>query len=249
MTRPITVITGALGTIGRNSAKKLSAAGHSLLLIDRNEEGLKNLSQELPNCAWNALDITNPEAVKNLFDKIAGEIESVILCAGIEGPIGNFEDIDDQEFQKVMSVNVFGVWLCMKYALRALKARKSGSIVALSSISGTKGMPTMSPYCASKHAVIGLVRTAAREAAAFNVRVNAVCPGPVASEMMTRIDASLLENNPERFKGRADASASVPMQRYARPEEIADMILFLCSDASSYVTGTTLMVDGGLTCR
>ncbi len=110
----------------------------------------------------------------------------------------------------------------------------------LSSISGTMAAPMMSAYAASKHAVMGLVRTAAREAAGSGVRVNAVCPGPAVSSMMARIDANL---------GRPDAARSVPMQRYAEPEEIAEMIAFLCSDASRYSTGSSFMVDGGYSCR
>lgn len=248
-TGPQVILTGAAGTIGRAVARKFSKEGKSILLIDRQEEALRQLSDQLAGSSWQALDATDAASVAATFDRIAGSLESVILAAGIEGPIGNLEECSDAEFQNVMAANVLSVWLGMKHGLRLLKPKGRGSIVALASISGTMGMPTMAPYSASKHAVIGLVRTAAREAAASGVRVNAVCPGPVDSEMMTRIDTSLAEKHPDRLKGRKDASASLPMQRYAKPEEIADAISFLCSDASAYVTGTSFMVDGGYTCR
>ena len=118
----------------------------------------------------------------------------------------------------------------------------------LSSIAGVGASPMLAPYGASKHAVLGLARTAAKEAAASGVRVNAVCPGPVESEMMQRIDALFGERYPERRGGQPNAAA-VPMSRYALPEEVAHMIAFLCSDASSYCSGGAYMVDGGYAAR
>lgn len=246
---PTILITGAAGTIGKATALKLGAEGKAILLVDRREEELRTLSEQIPNSTWKAVDITNASAVTALFDGISDSLENVILAAGIEGPIGLLEECADDEFQKVMNVNVFSVWLGLKHALRILKPKNRGSISVLASISGTMGMPTMAAYSASKHAVIGLVRTAAREAAASNIRVNAVCPGPVASEMMIRIDTTLAEKHPQRLKGQKDSSAMLPMQRYAKAEEIADTLSFLCSEKSSYISGTTFMVDGGITCR
>jgi NAD(P)-dependent dehydrogenase (short-subunit alcohol dehydrogenase family) len=250
MSKPNTVIiTGAAGTIGRATAQLLSQKGCRLLLVDKKEDELIKLTSLLPNSTSLSIDVTDSQAVENLFDSVADDLLSVVLAAGIEGPVSILEDCSDHFFQTVMTTNVMSVWLGIKHALRVFKPRKQGNIVVLSSISGVTAMPMLSPYCASKHAVTGLVRTAAREAASYGIRVNAVCPGPVASTMMERIDSALAELYPARLNGGVDASRSVPMQRYATPEEVANIIGFLCSDASAYCTGTTMMVDGGLTCK
>jgi NAD(P)-dependent dehydrogenase (short-subunit alcohol dehydrogenase family) len=148
-----------------------------------------------------------------------------------------------------MSVNVRGVLLALKESLAAMKPRRSGSIVILSSIAGMGASAMLAPYGASKHAVLGLMRAAAREAAASGVRVNAVCPGPVESEMMQRIDASFRGQYPGWRDGQPSASAALPMGRYALPEEVGRMVLFLCSEASSYCNGGAYAVDGGFMAR
>lgn len=246
---PNTLLIGACGTLGQAIAQKLADDSKKIALVDIDEAKLKELSARLPNSTYYVVNATNPQSVAALFDEAATRLDSVVLAVGIEGPVSNIEECPDEAFQKVMNVNVMSVWLGLKHAIRILKPKKKGSIVVVSSISGTMGMPSMAPYSASKHAVLGLVRTAAREAAASGVRINAVCPGPVSSDMMKRIDSTLADKHPERLNGRSDASGSVPMQRYANPEEIADTIAFLCSDSSSYITGATVMIDGGLTCR
>jgi len=244
------VITGAAGAIGRAAARVLSADGYRLLLVDRNEEDLTRMAADYPTSVQFVADATNAAHVAEVFRQAsAGSLDGVILAAGIEGPVGNFEDCDDEAFATVMLVNVKSVWLGIKYGLQVMKPQRSGSIVALSSISGVMAAPMLAPYAASKHAVVGLVRTAAREAAAFNVRVNALCPAPVDSDMMRRIDTDLSEKFPQRLGGGADAAKLVPMQRYATPDEVARAAAFLCSDASSYCTGSTFMVDGGISCR
>jgi len=250
MTKPDTVIiTGAAGTIGKATAELFSQEGYRLLLVDKKEEELIKLTSLVSNSISISMDVTDPQAVANLFDTVADDLTGVVLAAGIEGPVNILEDCPDDLFQMVMTTNVMSVWLGIKHALRVFKPRKQGNIVVLSSISGITATPMLSPYCASKHAVTGLVRTAAREAASYGIRVNALCPGPVVSGMMKRVDSALAELYPARLDYRKDASHVIPMQRYATPEEVASIIRFLCSDASRYCTGTTMMVDGGLTCR
>lgn len=239
------IITGATGTIGKAAAHLFTQQGYHLLLADKKEESLIALSKSVPNSTISLIDVTNPHAMENLFNSVAENLVSVVLASGIEGPIGPLEECNDTFFQDVMHTNVMGVWLGIKHALRIFKPKNFGSIVVLSSISGITPMPMLSAYCASKHAVIGLVKTAAREAAGYGIRINAVCPGPVVSTMMERIDDKLSELFPDRI----NAMRSIPMKRYATPEEIASMIAFLCSDASKYCTGTTMTVDGGLTCK
>lgn len=238
--RSSVLITGAAGVIGRAAAKLLSSQGYPLILVDRDAAAVEALAGALTGASWASGDATDAADMAEIFRKAAPGLGYVVLAVGAEGPIGPLEDCDDDAFRRAMITNVDSVWLGLKHGLKALKPKGKGSIVVLSSISGTMGMPTMSAYAASKHAVLGLVRSAAREAAASGVRINAVCPGPAVSEMMRRIDSDL---------GRVDATGSIPMRRYAEPEEIAEMISFLCSDASSYSTGSSFMLDGGYGCR
>jgi meso-butanediol dehydrogenase / (S,S)-butanediol dehydrogenase / diacetyl reductase len=234
------LITGAAGVIGRAAAKLLSAQGYPLILVDREAAAVESLAASLGRASWMSGDATNAGDLATIFAKAGPDLGSVVLAVGAEGPVGAIEDCDDDDFHRTMTLNVTSVWLGLKAALKVLKPKGRGSIVVLSSISGSMGMPMMSAYAASKHAVLGLVRSAAREAASSGVRINAVCPGPAVSDMMRRIDDGL---------GRADAAKSIPMQRYAEPAEIAQMIAFLCSDASSYSTGSSFTLDGGYGCR
>ena len=234
------LITGAAGVIGQATARRLSAQGRPLLLADQDAAAVESLARALPDTAWTAGDATAPADVAALFADAGADLDGVVLAVGTEGPIGPIETCDDDHFQRTLALNVTSTWLGLKGALSVLKPQGRGSVVVLASISGTMGMPMMSAYAASKHAVLGLVRSVAREAAASGVRVNAVCPGPAASEMMQRIDAQM---------GRASAEASIPMGRYADPDEIAEMVAFLLSDASRYSTGSSFMLDGGYACR
>jgi NAD(P)-dependent dehydrogenase (short-subunit alcohol dehydrogenase family) len=234
------VITGAAGVIGQAAARRLSAQGYPLLLADRDAATVERLAASLPEASWAAGDATIAADVAAIFAKAGPHLGGAVLAVGTEGPIGPIEDCDDDAFQRTMALNVTSVWLGLKEALKVLKPRRHGSIVVLASISGTMGTPMMSAYTASKHAVVGLVRSVAREAAASGVRINAVCPGPVASPMMRRIDDAM---------DRTDSAKSIPMGRYAEPDEIADMIAFLCSDASRYSTGSSFMLDGGYASR
>ncbi len=244
------VITGAVGAIGRATTQLLFAEGYRLFLIDRDERGVRSLADECPGSLPLAVDVTDPESIARAFHQASvPQLDAVVLAAGIEGPVGPMEDCDDEAFDEVMAVNVKSVWLGLKCSLKIMKPQGSGSIVALSSISGVMASPMLGAYAASKHAVVGLVRTAAREAAACSVRVNALCPAPVESDMMRRIDGELSGRFPGRLGGGADASKLVPMKRYATPQEVARAAVFLCSDASSYCTGSTFMVDGGISCR
>lgn len=246
MKKPNTIIiTGAAGTIGQATAEILNQQGFHLVLADKNINALIKLTSHISNSSTILVDVTNPIEMTELFNSVANELTGVVMCASIEGPIGPIEECTDINFQTVMTTNVMSVFLGIKHALRVLKPKKRGSIVVLSSISGITGMPMLSSYSASKHAVMGLVKSTAREAASHGIRINAVCPGPVTSKMMDRIDSEMVA----LFPNRPNASSSIPMQRYATPTEVAKMIAFLCSDASEYCTGSTMTIDGGLTCK
>lgn len=250
----IFLITGAAGIIGRTTARLICDQNAAVFLVDRSVEGLAQVAATFPSEKVGTMvaDIADSIQVRHVFaaaEARFGAIDGAVLAAAVEGPVAQIEDCDDEAFDAVMAVNVRGVWLSLKQCLMAMKPRGSGSVVILSSISGVGGSPLLAPYCASKHAVLGLMRTAAREAAASGVRVNAVCPGPVDSEMMQRIDGALSRSFPDRRSRGTGAAGAVPMLRYARPEEVGQMILFLCSDASSYCTGAAFMVDGGFSAK
>ena len=235
------LITGGAGVIAQATARDLSQQGYHVVLVDVN---VQHQSPDYEQC-----DVTKESDVASLFDHYAATLYGVVLAAGIEGPIANIEDTSENDFDQVMAVNVKGVLLCLKHAVRILKPKGSGVIVALASTSGMVGVPRMASYSASKHAVMGLVKSVAREVARFGIRVNSVCPGPVASDMMQRIDGTLLAQDPNRFHGNQDASGAIPMKRYANPEEVAHTIAYLCSERSNFTTGNHVTVDGGLTCR
>jgi meso-butanediol dehydrogenase/(S,S)-butanediol dehydrogenase/diacetyl reductase len=244
------MIIGAAGTIGQATTRLLHSQGQDLVLIDQDHAALMALSQALSGIeAW-TVDALDSVALAKVFEASASRgLDAVVLAVGQEGPVGLLEDCDDASFDHIMTLNVKSVWLGLKHSLKLMKAQGHGSIVILSSVSGVLGAPMLSAYAASKHAVMGLVRTAAREAASANIRVNAVCPAPVVSAMMKRIDGALIEGFPERLAGHTDATRALPMKRYGEPQEVAQAIAFLCSEASSYISGTAFMVDGAMTCR
>lgn len=239
------IITGAAGTIGQATASSFHALGYHVFLVDNKKEPLEKLAAKLKNTTSILIDVTNPQAIANLFDLASDSLVNVVLAAGIEGPVATVVNCSDASFQTVLNTNVMSVWLGIKHGLRILTPKETGNIVVLSSVSGIAAAPMLSAYCASKHAVIGLVKTAACEAAAYNIRINAVCPGPVKSSMMERIDYEFITQGHIR----SNITQAIPMKRYATPQEIANMILFLCSNASSYCTGSVMMVDGGFTCK
>ena len=148
-----------------------------------------------------------------------------------------------EEFEDTMRTNVTGVWLAMKHCVAPLKARGGGSMVALSSIAGVIGFPAMAPYIASKHAVYGLVKTAALELGPSNIRVNAVGPGPIDNRMIDSLQRQLSPDDPEALRGGIEAS--IAMRRYGTNEEVAHLLAFLASDAASYCNGSIYMMDGG----
>jgi NAD(P)-dependent dehydrogenase (short-subunit alcohol dehydrogenase family) len=165
--------------------------------------------------------------------------------AGIEGVVAPITDYPDDVFDQVIAVNVRGVWLGVKRVMAHMQERGGGSIIITSSIAGVRGSQLMSAYATSKHAVIGLMRSAALAGAAHGIRVNTVNPAQIETRMMRSIEAGIDPAAPERAK--AERAARIPMKRYGLPEEVARLALFLASDESSYCTGGVYMVDGGFT--
>lgn len=239
------LITGAGGAIGRAAAQRLAKDGYALVLLDHDNVALAELARDYPTAKIIHADATDARALQAALASSQQPLYGAVLASGVHGPVGPVLEASDDEFMSVLRMNVLSVWVGLRVVLTTLAAQRRGSIVVLSSISGLNGMPMLAPYCASKHAVQGLVKTAAREVASTGVRVNAVAPGPVASPMMSQIDDAFRQLGHERNQ----PEKNVPLQRYATPEDVAAMIAFLCAPESSYCTGATLTVDGGLTCR
>lgn len=245
----VAIITGATGGIGEATAKRFLEEGASVMLVGRSAEKLKATRERLSNFesvtefVADATDEAATEAAVEATVEAFGGVDILVANAGTEGNFAPIESLTLQEFETVLRTNVIGVWLSMKYCVEPMKRRGGGSIMALSSIAGMIGAPTMAPYIASKHAVFGLVKTAALELAPFNVRVNAIGPGPIANRM---IDSLASQFSPEdAAAGHEFITSLVPMKRYGTNEEVANLALFLGSDESTYCTGGIHMIDGG----
>ena len=247
----VAIITGATGGIGEATAKRFLAEGASVMLVGRSAEKLSATAARLPNdgkLAQFTADVTDEAAtaasVAATIEAFGG-VDILIANAGTEGHCAPIEDLTVENFEDVFRTNVIGVWLSMKYCVGPMKERGSGSMIALSSISGVIGFSTMATYIASKHAVCGLVKTAALELAPFNVRVNAIAPAPIDNRMIRSLETQFSPADPDAV--REMVTAKIPLARYGTNEEVANLALFLASDEASYCTGSIHMIDGGFT--
>ncbi len=245
----VAVITGATGGIGEATAKLFLDEGASVMLVGRSAEKLKATRERLAvenNLADFVADAGDEKAtaatVAATIDAFGG-VDILMANAGTEGNFAPIESLTMSEFESVLCTNVIGVWLAMKYCVEPMKKRGSGSIIAISSIAGMIGFPTMAPYIASKHAVFGLVKTAALELATSGIRVNAIGPGPIDNRMMGSVESQF---NPEDAAAAHEFVLSkIPMQRYGSNEEVANLALFLAGNESTFCTGGIHMIDGG----
>lgn len=240
----VAIITGSARGIGAAAARIFVQEGARVVLVDVLEQPLKALVQELGERAmFRITDITDETAVSQLVDETVrqhGHLDIALLNAGIAGEIMPLTDYPTEAFEKVMAVNVRGVWLGLKYAMKAMEAT-GGSIVITSSTAGIRATPNMPAYAASKHAAIGLMRAAAVEGAAKGIRVNTVNPATIDTPMV----AALSDPNAGETMHQLQAR-HIPIGRVGKPEEVARMMLFLASDDASYCTGGVYMVDGGI---
>jgi NAD(P)-dependent dehydrogenase (short-subunit alcohol dehydrogenase family) len=249
MSKPVVLITGALTGIGRATAVAFAHEGFRLVVSGRHEDRGQILAAELRETGAEAefvrADVRFEGEVRNLVDRAIarfGRIDSAVNNAGTEGATGPIIEQSAANYESTFAVNVLGTLLSMKHELRVMIPQGSGSIVNLSSVGGQVGLAGAAVYAASKHAVEGLTKSAALETAAAGVRVNAVAPGPVATEML------------ERFIGHDEGAkarflAGVPAGRASSPQEIAATIVFLASDKARYLTGQSIAVDGGFTAQ
>ncbi|TNB49145.1 SDR family oxidoreductase [Martelella lutilitoris] len=245
----VAIITGGSGGIGIATAKRMTEEGAKVLLVDLDEDALKDAVAELGHdkAAYAVADVTDPDQtqayVAAAVEKF-GKIDILVANAGIEGVVKPITDYPVEMFDKVLAVNVRGIFLGLKYAMPELKKTK-GNVVIMSSVAGLGGTPDVSAYITSKHALVGLMRTAALEGARDGIRVNSIHPSPVETRMMRSLEEGFAPGHGgEAKKGFA---ASIPLQRYAEPDEIADAVIYLSSDRAKFVTGVRLPVDGGMT--
>jgi NAD(P)-dependent dehydrogenase (short-subunit alcohol dehydrogenase family) len=246
MASSVVLITGALTGIGRVTAFAFAGSGARLVVSGRHDEAGRSLAGELRDAGAEAefvrADVRVEDDVRNLVDGAVtrfGRLDIAINNAGTEGRPGPLTEQDADDYRAIFDTNVLGTMLSLKHELRVMRPQGSGAIVNLSSIVGHKALRGAPLYVASKHAVEGLTKAAALEAAAFGVRVTAVAPGPIATGML------------DRFAGSDDAKAGLvgrsPLRRAGTPEEVARVIMFAASEAASYMTGCILAVDGGMT--
>ena len=254
LSEKVALITGGAGGIGQAAARLFTDEGAHVVLVDREESALETVVSSIgqDKASFVVADVTKPDETQN-YVKAAierwGGIDIYLANAGIEGIVSSIPEYPLEMFDQVMAVNVRGVWLGLKYVIPVMRERGGGSIVITSSTAGIGGTAGMSAYTTSKHAVIGMMRTAALECAPMGIRVNTVNPAPIETRMMRSLEemrvaaADSSEVTVERTK--QTYASRIPLQRYGYPEEVAKMMLFLASDDSSFCTGGVYMVDGG----
>ena len=250
LTDRVAIVTGAGGGIGRAVGLSLAEAGARVLAVDLNEEhGRETLALITAASGVGGFvraDVTQASDVAN-YVRVAcetwGRIDIFMNNAGWQGPIAAIVDCPDDAFDAVMAVNVRGVFLGLKHVLPVMIAQKSGAVVNTASLGSFIGTRHLAPYVASKHAVMGLTRTAALEVARDGVRVNAVCPGPVDTQLLRDIEGGQGSGNADALRARR--VASIPQGRYADPQDIANTMVFLASDLAGHIVGQALHVNGG----
>lgn len=249
----VAVITGGAGSLGLAAGELLVKEGAKVALVDFDEQNLL-FSKERLSAFGDILaiqaDVSSERDVTGYVQQVLnqwGRIDVFLNNAGILGRVAQIPDQTEEDFNKIMNINVKGIFLGMKYVMPVMAGQKSGSIINTSSISGLSGSGGSSLYAASKHAVVGLTKSAALEAAADSVRVNSIHPAPLNSKMMQEIEENNKFQTPSEVRSRI--ASRIPLGRYGEMEEVAKLILFLASDDSRFITGSQYRIDGGMGAR
>lgn len=246
-TEKVAFVTGAANGIGRATALAFADEGANVVVADISQRGVEETARMIEQAGGRALavkcDVSRSNDVKSALDKTIesfGRLDFAFNNAGVEQALTAIADITEKEWDRIVDIDLRGVFLCMKYEIPLMLDQGAGVIVNTSSGAGVKGIAGQAAYCAAKFGIIGLTKAAALDYAKLNIRVNAVCPGIIETPMMDRFSGGTVE-------GRERVIAQEPVGRMGRPEEIAAAVIWLCSDAAAFVVGHALVIDGGQT--
>lgn len=248
----VVMITGSTGGVGEALTKAFAAEGCKLAISSTRQEKLDKMLPSIDIAPENLLtfvvDVTDEEQIKNMVEKTIehfGTLDVQVNNAGYEGLSLTVDNQTMDNMMKVYNVNVFGPLFGMKYALAHMKEKKSGAIVNITSQGSVTASGTMSAYVSSKHAALGIAKCAALEVAELGIHINCIGPGPIDTPMMTKLEHQALGENVSKEEAMKIFAASYPNKRYCRPEEVADLALYLASEKSAHITGSLVTMDGG----